>query len=191
MKEMSEFIVGKVESETELFIGFAYLVAEVLRHKQGNVFAVEVDEHFLLLLLFALFAFFFFLLFFDKLRFNFNLALALLYFLIEDGVTQSKLPQNGGFLFLACKFQPDGFFLHLLINKQIGTLTFSPPMFSTIAVKLNIMRVKLPHSLVIELNPSVLILLYITEIMPKFSTTIMQYNSLQTKLVLLVVTLTD
>lgn len=57
-------------------------------------------------------------------------------------------------------------------------------MFTSETVNLNVMWIKLSYPLIIELNPSVVTLLYIAEIMTKLCTTVMQYNTLESKLII-------
>lgn len=81
-------------------------------------------------------------------------------------------------------------FLNFLINKQVSTLTFSSPVFTTKTIYFNIMRIKLSDSFIIELNPSILALLNIAEIVTKLSTSIMQNNTLKSKLIVTGISLT-
>lgn len=70
------------------------------------------------------------------------------------------------------KFQMKWMLFNFLVDEQIGTLTFSAPVFPSIAVPFNIVWIKFSHPFVIELNPSRISLFNIAEIVPKLSTTI-------------------
>lgn len=74
--------------------------------------------------------------------------------------------------------------INFFINKQIGVLTFSSPMFSSKAIWFDIMWIKLSDSFIIELNPTIVRLLYITEVVTKVCGTIVKYNSLENVIIL-------
>jgi hypothetical protein len=73
----------------------------------------------------------------------------------------------------------NGCFLHFLIDQQVGTLAFSPPVLTTEAVHLDIMRIKLSHTLIVKLYPTAFRLLDVAEVMAKFSRSIVQDDSFQ------------
>ena len=68
-------------------------------------------------------------------------------------------------------------------------MTLSSPVLTTKAINLNIMRIKLSNSLIVEFYPSVFALLDIAEIMTELSTSIMQNNTLEGKLIIVSITL--
>lgn len=78
----------------------------------------------------------------------------------------------------------NGRFLDLFIDQQVGTLTLSPPVLTTKAVYFNIMRIKLSHAFVIELYPTAIRLLYVTEVMAEFGRSIVQNDSFQSEFII-------
>lgn len=72
----------------------------------------------------------------------------------DNRIIQRVLIEQTLFFLFSIKLKMKWCLVDLLINKQIGALAFSPPMFSSKAVDLDIMGVEFSHSLIIELNPS-------------------------------------
>ena len=81
---MCKLIVGKVDGETELFIGFVYFLLEWLRYKSRDAFIFEVDYYFFLLFLLLFLPFLHFLLPFFDLNFSlfFDFFFSLLFCLL-------------------------------------------------------------------------------------------------------------
>ena len=71
----------------------------------------------------------------------------------------------------------DWIFLNFLINKQIGILALSSPMLASETISLHIMSIILLNSLIVELNPSSIILLDVAEIVPELGTSVMKNNT--------------
>lgn len=100
-----------------------------------------------------------------------------------------ELPNQLILSFKGVKFKSQRSFLDFFINQEISTLTFPSPMFTSKTIDFDIMRVELPHSLVIELDPFCIGFFYITEIVPKLCTTIVQNDTLQDEFVVIGVSL--
>lgn len=72
----------------------------------------------------------------------------------NNRIIQGVLAEQTMFLLFSIELKMKWCLVDLLVDQQIGTLAFSPPVFSSEAVDLDIMWVEFSYTLIIELNPS-------------------------------------
>lgn len=72
----------------------------------------------------------------------------------NNRIIQRVLAEQSMFLLFSIELKMKWCLVDLLVDQQISTLTFSPPVFSSKAVGLDIMGIEFSHTLVVELNPS-------------------------------------
>lgn len=180
MKEVSELVVGKVESETKLFICFTDFVFEFFWHEAGNFGRVKFNSdlflrNFFFLTLFSfLFIFFFFLyLLFHFFFCNLGLKVFLCFLDCPKGVFEVEFVQNLSLFLGSVELESKRSFLDFFIDQEIGTLAFSPPMFPSKAVDFNVMGIEFSDSFVIKFYPFVFWFFDIAEIMAELCTSIM------------------
>ena len=68
------------------------------------------------------------------------------------------------------------------VNKEIGVLVFSSPLFASETFGFNIARIKLTDTLIVELNPFGVIFTNIAEVVSEIRTAIMNNNPTKTEL---------